>query len=315
MSEKFTSFKIQTSDPEVEIVGEIGGSGPPLLLLHGNPLSHHSWRRISPRLARDFTVVATDLRGYGDSSKPVGADDHTSYSFRRMAQDQIDVMAHLGFQQFFLAGHDRGARTALRLAMDHPERVLRAAFLDILPTYQVLRDLNFQMAIDLYHWWFMAQAYPLPETLLRGNEEFYIRNKLMKQGPGKGGFTEEEIREYIRVCTPENIHGVCEDYRAAATVDLAMDKADFLAGRKVECPVLVLWGEKSHTSLHHDVHAEWPKYCANVQRMRALPCGHYPTEQAPDETYAELKAFFGGAEQLEPEAATEAVLGAGDGRG
>ena len=292
MSVTFKPFKIKTSDPLVEIVGEIGGSGPPVLLLHGNPLSHHSWRRIAPRLARDFTVVATDLRGYGDSSKPVGTEGHLEYSFRRMAQDQVDVMAELGFAKFHLAGHDRGARTALRLALDHSEKVLSAAYLDILPTYQVMLDLNAQMAIDLYHWWFMAQAHPLPETLLRGNEEFYIRNKLMKQGPGKGGFTEAEIQEYIRVCTPENIHAVCEDYRAAATVDLAMDKADFAAGNKVKCPVLVLWGEKSHTALHHDVTAEWPKYCENVVRMRALPCGHYPTEQAPDETYAELHAFF-----------------------
>lgn len=292
MSQNFAPFRIQTSDPEVEIVGEVGGSGPPLLLLHGNPMSHHSWRRIAPRLARHFTVVATDLRGYGDSSKPFGAPDHSSYSFRRMAQDQVEVMAKLGFGRFFLAGHDRGGRTALRLAMDHPEKVLRAAFLDILPTHQVMVDLNFQMAIDLYHWWFMAQAYPLPETLMRGNEAFYIRDKLMKQGPGKGGFTEAEIVEYTRVCTPENIHAVCEDYRAAASIDLALDRADFLAGRKVECPVLVLWGEKSHTSLHHDVRAAWPRYCADLERMHALPCGHYPVEQAPDETYAELHAFF-----------------------
>ncbi len=286
------NFRIPTSDPGVEIVGRIRGEGPPLLLLHGNPLTQKSWDRIAPELAKRFTVVTTDLRGYGDSSKPVGLPNHENYSFRRMALDQVEVMAHLGFSQFALAGHDRGARTAFRLAMDHPEKVLRVAFLDILPTHRVFQNIDAQMALDLYHWWFMAQPKGFPETLLRNNEEYYIRNKLMKQGPGKGGFTEEEIQEYIRVCTPENIHGVCEDYRAAATIDLQMDTADFEAGRKVQPPALIIWGQQSHTAHHHDPTIEWPKYCANIERMVALPCGHYPTEQAPSETLAEFLDFF-----------------------
>jgi len=205
----FTPFRIQTSDPEVSIVGRRGGEGPPLLLLHGNPLTNLSWQRIAPRLARDFTVVATDLRGYGDSSKPRGKPDHSNYSFRRMAQDQVDVMRELGFEKFFVAGHDRGARTTFRMALDHPERVLKAAFLDILPTHHVWTEVSMAWAINSYHWMFMAQPYDFPERLLRGNEEYYIRKKLTKQGLGKGGFTEEEIREYVRVCTPEQIHGVC----------------------------------------------------------------------------------------------------------
>lgn len=286
-------FRLPTSDPGVEIVGRIRGDGPPLLLLHGNPLTQKSWDRIAPELAEHFTVVTTDLRGYGDSAKPVGLPNHENYSFRRMALDQVEIMAHLGFKRFALAGHDRGARTAFRLAMDHPEKVIRVAFLDILPTHRVFQNIDAQMALDLYHWWFMAQPKGFPETLLRGNEEYYIRNKLMKQGPGKGGFTEEEIQEYIRVCTPENIHGVCEDYRAAATIDLQMDTADFEAGRKVQPPALIIWGQQSHTSHHHDPTVEWPKYCANIERMVALPCGHYPTEQAPKETLAEFLAFFG----------------------
>lgn len=292
MSETFKSIQIQTSDPEVQIVGRVGGKGRPLLLLHGNPLSHRSWDRIAPRLAQHFTVVATDLRGYGDSSKPAGNDGHENYSFRRMAQDQVEVMQQLGFDSFFVAGHDRGARTAFRMALDHPDKVLKVAFLDILPTHAVVQNMGAQLALDLYHWWFMAQPRGFPERLLNGHEEFYIRNKLMKQGPGKGGFTEAEILEYIRVCTPANIHAVCEDYRAAATVDLVMDTADFEAGRKVAAPALVLWGEKSHTAHHHDPREEWPKYCANIAGMRALPCGHYPVEQAPDETFAELHRFF-----------------------
>lgn len=285
-------FEIQTSDADVRIVGRIRGSGPPLLLLHGNPLTQMSWDRIAPRLAEHFTVVTTDLRGYGDSSKPEGLPDHSNYTFRRMAQDQVEVMQHLGFERFAVTGHDRGARTAFRMALDHPDKVTRVAFLDILPTHCVFQDIQVQMALDLYHWWFMAQKRGFPETLLRGNEAFYIRDKLMKQGPGKGGFTEEEILEYIRVCTPENIHAVCEDYRAAATLDLQMDTEDFKAGRKVRAPALVLWGAKSHTAHHHDPRIEWPKYCAQIVRMQELPCGHYPTEQAPDATLGELLAFF-----------------------
>ena len=292
MTALFRPVRIQTSDPEVQIVGRIGGEGPALLLLHGNPLTHRSWDRIAPRLAEDFTVVATDLRGYGDSSKPPGNEGHRNYSFRRMAQDQVEVMRQLGFETFLVAGHDRGARTAFRMALDHPDKVLKVAFLDILPTHSVVQNMSVQLALDLYHWWFMAQPRGFPERLLHGNEEYYIRNKLMKQGPGKGGFTEEEIQEYIRVCTPANIHAVCEDYRAAATIDLAMDTEDFEAGRKVTSPALVLWGEKSHTAHHHDPRKEWPRYCANIVGMTALACGHYPVEQAPDPTYDQLHRFF-----------------------
>lgn len=296
MSSLIESFVLPTSDPGVNIVGRKRGSGPPLLLLHGNPLTQLSWERIAPRLAEQFTVVTTDLRGYGDSDKPEGLPDHSNYSFRRMAQDQVEVMQQLGFEKFALAGHDRGARTAFRLAMDHPDKVSRVAFLDILPTHCVFKDIQAQMAMDLYHWWFMAQRKGFPETLLKGNEEFYIRDKLMKQGPGKGGFTETEILEYIRVCTPENIHAVCEDYRAAFKIDLPMDTADLESGRKVQPPALILWGAKSHTAHHHDPRVEWPKYCANIVRMAELPCGHYPTEQAPEETYQELSKFFSSAD-------------------
>jgi haloacetate dehalogenase len=287
------TFELPTSDPQVRIVGTLRGSGPPLLLLHGNPLTHKSWDRVAPQLAEQFTVVATDLRGYGDSSKPAGSAQHENYSFRRMALDQVEVMQALGFERFMLAGHDRGARTAYRLALDHPYKVVAAAFLDILPTHRVAMDMTMQLSIDLYHWSFMAQPRGFPERLLRGHEAFYIRDKLMKQGPGKGGFTEEEIIEYTRVCTPENIHAVCEDYRAAATIDLQMDTQDFESGRKIDCPVLVLWGERSHTGTRHDPRAAWPHYCSNIVRMTALPCGHYPVEQAPGASYAALSEFFG----------------------
>jgi haloacetate dehalogenase len=277
-------------------VGRKGGEGPPLLLLHGNPLSHRSWLNVAPRLAKDFTVIATDLRGYGESSKPRGLPDHSNYSFRRMAQDQVDVMAHFGFGSFFVAGHDRGARTAYRMALDHGDKVLKLALLDIHPTPVVWQQMsNMELTLSLYHWTFMAQPAGFPEALMRGNEAFYIRSKLTTQGHGKGGFSEEEIQHYISLCTPENIHGVCEDYRAGATIDPKMDLADLAAGRRIQSPTLLLWGERSHVAHHPRKPAEvWSDYCANIVRARALPCGHYPSEQAPEETYAELKSFFAG---------------------
>ena len=293
MYEGFERFEIQTTDPEVKIVGRVGGKGPAALLIHGNPLTHVHWHLVAPQLAKNFTVVATDLRGYGDSGKPRGKDDHSNYSFRRMAQDQVDVMAHLGFKEFFVAGHDRGARTAHRMALDHPDKVKKLATFDILPTHHVLTHISRGWALGSFHWFFMAQPYDIPEKLIEGKEDYYIIQKLTKMGIGKGGFSKETLAEYARVCTPENIHGVCEDYRAAITVDFEMDKADFEAGRKVECPSAIYWGEKSHTEKYFDPRTAWPQYCTNIARIRPLPCGHYPAEQVPDEVYSELAEFFG----------------------
>ena len=292
MYEGFSKIEVQTSDPEVKIVGRVGGKGPAVLLLHGNPLTHVHWHLVAPRLAQDFTVVATDLRGYGDSGKPRGREDHSNYSFRRMAQDQVDVMQHLGFRQFYVAGHDRGARTAHRMALDHPDKVKKFASFDILPTHHVLTNITRGWALGSFHWFFMAQPYDIPEKLIEGKEDYYILNKLTKMGIGKGGFSKETLAEYARVCTPENIHGVCEDYRAAITVDFEMDRADFEAGRKVACPAAIYWGEKSHTEKYFDPRTAWPQYCANIVRIRPLPCGHYPAEQVPDEVYEELRQFF-----------------------
>jgi haloacetate dehalogenase len=292
MYEGFKRFEIETSDPEVKIVGRIGGRGPGVLLLHGNPLTHVHWHLVAPRLAQNFTVVATDLRGYGDSSKPRGKPDHSNYSFRRMAQDQVDVMEHLGFRQFMVAGHDRGARTAFRMALDHPEKVLKFASFDILPTHHMLKNATYQWALNSSHWFFMAQAYDIPERLIEGKEDFYILKKLTQLGIGKGGFSEETLAEYARCCTPENIHAVCEDYRAAVSVDMDMDTADFEAGRKIGCSVAVYWGTLSHTEKHFKPREAWPQYCTNIVRIRPLPCGHYPAEQVPEEVYNELKEFF-----------------------
>jgi len=292
MMEGFTRSEIKTSG--ARIVAVHGGQGPPLLLMHGNPFTHLSWHKFAPRLAREFTVVATDLRGYGDSGKPRGREDHSNYSFRRMAQDQVDVMAHLGLKEFCVAGHDRGARVAHRMALDHPDKVKKLATFDILPTHHVLTKATWQWALGSFHWFFMAQPYDIPEKLIEGKEDFYILKKLTQMGIGKGGFSKETLAEYARVCTPENIHGVCEDYRAAVTVDMAMDTADFEAGRKVSCPTAVFWGEKSHTEKYYDPRKAWPQYASNIVRIRPLPCGHYPAEQVPDDVYSELTAFFKG---------------------
>jgi haloacetate dehalogenase len=248
------------------------------------------WHKIAPRLAEEFTVVAADLRGYGDSSKPPGGDDHFGYSFRAMAQDQVEVMSALGFERFSVCGHDRGGRVAHRMALDHPARVERVAFLDIVPTHHMLNNIKKGWAVDSYHWFFMAQPYDYPEAMLVAyGLERYIRKKLDKKGVGMSAFTPEALAEYIRCCTPENIHAVCEDYRAAVGIDLVHDEADLAT--KIAMPMLVLWGEKSHVNRSYRPIEAWQERASDVHGSM-LACGHYPAEQAPEETYSELRAFL-----------------------
>jgi haloacetate dehalogenase len=284
----FTQTQIETSGARINL--RYGGTGPPLLLLHGNPLTHVMWHKIAPRLAQDFTVVAADLRGYGESSKPDGGPDHAGYSFRAMAQDQVEVMQALGFDRYDVCGHDRGARVAHRMALDHPRRVRRVAMLDIVPTHHVLHHISAGWAVDSYHWFFMAQPYDYPEQMLIAyGLERYIRRKLDKKGVGMSGFAPEALAEYIRCCTPENIHAVCEDYRAAVSIDLQHDEADLDV--KLSQPLLVLWGERSHVNRSFRPIDAWLERALDV-RGKMLRCGHYPAEQVPDETYNELRAFF-----------------------
>jgi haloacetate dehalogenase len=267
-----------------------------LLLLHGNPLTLVSWHRIAPSLAREFTVVAPDLRGYGDSSKPPGGDDHAAYSFRAMAQDNVEIMEQLGFTTFGVAGHDRGARVAFRMALDHPDRVTRMAALDIVPTYEVLTNVTLGWGLESYHWFFMAQKAPFPERLICADLDYYIQYKLNKKGVGLEIFSKEAMAEYVRCTTPEQIHAICEDYRATVTLDLAMDKEDF--GRKqIAAPVLVLWGSNSHVGRHFKPLEAWAPWAPDC-RGYAVPTGHYPAEHRPDLIYPAFRTFFQGGEPV-----------------
>jgi haloacetate dehalogenase len=286
--EGFTSADVEVPGARIHL--RHGGSGPPLLLLHGNPLTHVMWHKIGPRLAEHYTVVATDLRGYGDSSKPPGGGDHSAYSFRTMARDQVEVMKKLGFDRWFVAGHDRGGRVAHRMALDTPQHVAKVAFLDIVPTLYMLSNIPLKWAVDSYHWFFMAQPHDYPEKMIEAyGFERYIRRKLDKPGVGLSAFTPEAMAEYIRCCNAENIHAVCEDYRAAVSIDLEHDRADL--ARKIAMPMLVLWGEKSHVNRSYKPIAAWQERAADVTG-KMLRCGHYPAEQVPDETYQELRAFL-----------------------
>jgi haloacetate dehalogenase len=291
MFDGFTRTEIKTSGARIVTVH--GGKGPPLLLLHGNPFNHVSWHKIAPRLAEEFTVVATDLRGYGDSEKPPGGADHAGYSFRAMAQDQVEVMAALGHERFCAAGHDRGARVLHRMCLDHPQKVERAAILDIIPQHYLYSNISKAWATFSWHWFFNIQPYDLPERMMGADPDWFIRKKLAKTQQGLSFFEPAALAEYMRCFrNPETIHAICEDYRAGASIDLAMDDADLKAGRKIACPVLLLWGATGGVGRNHDSMKIWPTYAADIRGGKALPCGHYLSEEAPEETYRELREFF-----------------------
>lgn len=283
----FDGFELTMVETEEAVIRvRHGGSGPPLLLLHGHPQTHAMWHKVAPLLARDFTVVATDLRGYGQSSKPPTTPDHEPYSKRAMARDQVAVMRQLGFERFFVAGHDRGGRCAYRMALDHPERVRKLAVLDIVPTGEAFRRADMAFGLGYRHWFFLAQPYDLPERMIGANpDNYYFRRRDL--------FDPEALTDYLRsVHDPATIHAMCEDYRAGATYDFALDEAD-RGRRRISCPVLALWGRKGRLEEWYDVLAIWRDWADDV-RGRALDCGHYLPEEAPEETLAELQAFFSG---------------------
>jgi haloacetate dehalogenase len=291
MFEGFKRSEIKTSG--ARIVTVTGGSGPPLLLMHGNPFNHLSWQKIAPRLATEFTVVATDLRGYGDSEKPPGGPKHINYSFRAMAQDQVEVMAALGFERFYAAGHDRGARVLHRMCLDHPQKVARAAIIDIVPQHYLYANISKAWATFSWHWFFNIQPYDLPEKMMGADPDWFIKKKLAKSEAGLSFFDPAALADFMRCFrNPETIHAICEDYRAGASIDLEMDEADVQAGRKIDRPLLLLWGATGGVGRNQKSMEIWPRYASDIRAGKALPSGHYVQEEAPEETYTELRAFF-----------------------
>ena len=275
----------------------VGGTGPPLLLLHGYPQSHLMWHAVAPLLADRYTVVASDLAGYGESFRPAPAPDHAPHSKRAMALDQVEAMAALRFDRFAVAGHDRGGRVAYRMALDHPDSVERLAVLDIVPTGEVWRRADRDFAGGYWHWAFLAQPAPLPERLIGGDPQAFFDLHVragMGLGAEPGRYSSEVLDAYRRTLDdPGTVEAMCEDYRAGASVDVAYDDADREAGRQIACPVLVLWaGRGGLPRFYSDVLEVWRPWAPDV-RGKALDATHFLAEDRPEEAAAELLAFLG----------------------
>ncbi len=291
MFEEFKPFDIAVQ-PVLNIHGIRGGSGPPLLLLHGFPQSHHIWHLIAPKLTNDFTVIAIDLRGYGASSKPIGDEHHKLYAKSAMAKDCIDVMADLGFDQFYVGAHDRGARVAHKLCVDYPQAVRKVILVDICPTLAMYNKTDQEFATAYFHWFLLIQAAPFPETIITHSpmafaERFFGR-------AGMGVFDHECLAYYISMlANPEAVHGMCEDYRAGASIDMEEARKDIEANRLVKCPVRVLWGKKGVIEKSYDAISEWKEVHASGEvDGRSVDCGHYIPEEAPDVVVKHIKDFF-----------------------
>jgi haloacetate dehalogenase len=275
----FKAMKVQTSGATINLV--TGGGGPPLLLLHGAPMSHITWRLVAPELMKRYTIVAPDLRGYGDSSKPADGDNHSNYSKRAMALDQVEVMRHFGFNSFPVVGHDRGGRVAHRLALDHPDKVTKVAVLDIVPTHYLYTHVTLSFVQAYFHWFNYLRPAPGPENDLKAANDAAAARA-----------TTDVQKEYSRVQRdPANIHGMCEDYRAAASIDLDHDKVDMEKKNRIRAPFLTLWAERGAMGRLYDVMAVWREYAANVSG-KGLPGGHNIQEDSPKEVVTELLNFL-----------------------
>lgn len=285
------SVCIETNDGPIDIAYQIGGSGPPMLLLHGFPQTKAIWHRTAPELAKHYTVIASDLRGYGQSSRPHGKPDHSTYSKRAMAADQHALMSALGYSQFFLVGHDRGGRVSHRLAMDFPESVLRLMVLDISPTLNMYESTTQQFATGYWHWFFLIQPEPIPEAMIGSNPEFWIQNHMGRYA-GTGVFEKACWSEYVdQISDPKSVHAMCEDYRAAASIDLEHDRADRQMEKMLQMPVHVLWGEHGLVNACFSPIHDWQAVAKEVSG-KSLPCGHYIPEELPNDLLSEIKAFF-----------------------
>lgn len=284
----FTRHRIDTAGASINLV--TGGSGPPLLLLHGYPQTHVMWRKVAPRLAADFTVVVPDLRGYGDSSKPPADADFAAYSKRALAQDQVEVMKALGHDRFAVAGHDRGARVTHRLVRDHPDKITRAALLDIVPTLYRFETIDQKAATGSFHWFFLIQGRGLPERLIGSESEFFLRHMFGTLLRDQGAIEPAAFAEYLRCFqAPETIRATCDEYRAGASIDLAHDRADL--AQKVKLPLLILWGQHSGQGSGYDLLKVWRDHAENV-RGHGIDSGHFIPEEKPDEVCAALREFF-----------------------
>ena len=288
----FKAMRVRTSGATINLV--TGGEGPPLLLLHGYPQTHAMWHKVAPALGRDYTVVCADLRGYGDSSKPRGLKDHSNYAKRAVAQDMAEVMTALGHDTFHLVGHDRGGRVAHRLARDHGRRVRSLAVLDISPTLKVFENVDMALARSFYHWFFLIQPAPMPERMIASMRRAYLLGRIGRGPNGLKDFPPAVQREYLRCFDSAGIHGSCEDYRAAATIDLVHDRKDLK--KKLTMPVLALWAKHSPVGTMFDCLADWREVATEV-RGRALDCGHFLPEEKPREVLAELRRFLARSEK------------------
>lgn len=276
----------------VEIAFRKGGSGPALLLLHGHPQTHVIWHKVADELARHFTVIAADLRGYGDSGKPEDDAEHHNYAKRTMAADMAVLMSELGFERFKVLAHDRGARVAHRLGVDHADRVERMVFLDIAPTLAMYRGTNEAFARSYWHWFFLIRPQPLPEMLIQADPAQYLKSVMGARSAGMAPFTPEALAEYERcLALPGTAAGICGDYRASATIDLVHDQADIDAGIKLTRPLKVMWGAEGAIEACFDALSEWRKVAIQVEG-KALPCGHYIAEEIPEILLNEALPFL-----------------------
>jgi haloacetate dehalogenase len=289
----FENLHVRVED-DIYINTWVGGSGEQaVLLLHGHPENYLIWRDIAPVLAQHYRVVVTDLRGYGNSSKPVGLDDHSNYSKRVMAQDNVSVMAKLGIAKFHVVGHDRGARVAHRLIHDHPEKVLTCTLMDILPTYDMYEETNREFATKYWHWFFYIQKYPFPERALSVDPAFFIHfNLTNKVGPEAASrFPKKVLDDYIRCyADPACVHGICEDYRASAGIDLEHDKVD--RNKRIQTPLLVLWGANGVVGKIWNVLEGWQKYADDLSGFAVPNCGHFVPEEQPEICLKAMMEFF-----------------------
>ena len=290
----FTGFTLHTTQvPGGTVRYRVGGSGPPLLLLHGNPQTHAMWHHVAPALAQRFTVVCPDLRGYGGSEKPPATSDHAPYAKTQMARDVADLMTQLGHANFAVGSHNRGARVAHRLALDAPERVTKLAVMDIVPTIEHFERADMSFALGYYHWFWFAQPHPFPEDLISQAPDTWFA---AHTGHGAGipsFFAPEALADYLAAAhDPAALMGMCEDYRAACTIDLVDDRVSRAKGRKVQCPVLVLWGGKGRIGGWYDPVAIWREYCSGDVQGAPVNSGHYLAEEAPEEVIEHFERFF-----------------------